>query len=146
MDSEQINLELRQKGYRLTQPRSQVCRLLCDTTEFLGAYDIYAVLKKQGATVGVASVYRVLELLSQLQLVEREEFGVGGEKFRLIALGSTNHTHRLVCSDCGIAEEFANCGIHSLAKSLESTSGFKIHEHWLKFFGLCPDCQHKQPQ
>ncbi len=133
---------LRTRGYRLTSARVQVTRILCDAQGYVGAYEIYNTLKQQGINVGVASVYRVLELLCQLNLVQREEFGAGGEKFRLSQKG---HTHQLICSECGVAREFGNCGILPLAQDLESTSGFKIHEHWLRFFGLCPNCQHKVP-
>lgn len=140
MDFQQINSELRHKGYRLTEARTQVCRVLCDSTEYMGAYDIYSTLKSQGINVGVASIYRVLDLLDGLNLLQREEFGASGEKFRLFG---NRHTHQLICSGCGIAKEFANCGIHSLAESLEDSSGFKIHDHWLRLFGLCPNCQRK---
>jgi Fur family transcriptional regulator, ferric uptake regulator len=134
--------QLRSHGYRLTGARVQVTRILCEAPGYLGAYHIYNALKQQGINVGVASIYRVLELLCQLNLVQREEFGSGGEKFRLSQKG---HTHQLVCSECGVAKEFGNCGVNPLAKDLEISSGFKIHEHWLRFFGLCPTCQHKQP-
>ncbi len=133
-----ITEELRSRGYRLTTARASVARALCDANSYMGAYDIYNTLKAQGINVGVASIYRVLSLLCELNLVQREEFGAGGEKFRLVQGG---HTHRLVCSGCGTAREFTNCGINSLAKSLEQSSGFTIHDHWLKFFGICPDCR-----
>jgi len=139
MDYIQIGKELRLQGYRLTEARIQVCRVLCNSSTFVGAYEIYNVLKEQGTKVGVASIYRVLDLLCRLEFVEREEFGAGGEKFRLNR--EQDHTHQLVCSGCGAAKEFANCSIHHLAQSLENTSGFKIHNHWLRFFGLCPNCQ-----
>lgn len=137
-DYAQIMDHLRTRGYRLTTARASVVRALCSADTFLGAYDIYHGLKAGDTKVSVASIYRVLSLLWELGLVRKEEFGAGGEKFRLLQAG---HTHQLICSGCGIAKEFANCGIAGLATKLEGASGYKIHDHWLKFFGLCPKCQ-----
>ncbi len=140
MDYDKLTSEMRRRGYRLTAARIQVCRVLCESAGYLGAYDIYNTLKARGVNVGVASVYRVLSLLCELSMVQREEFGAGGEKFRL---SQHTHTHQLICSGCGAATEFGNCSIQILARNLENSSGFKIHDHWLRFFGLCPNCQNK---
>ncbi len=141
MDCQAITEQFRHHGYRLTEARIHVTRALCQAGTYVGAYDIYNTLQELNIHVGIASIYRVLELLCSLGLVQREEFGAGGEKFRI---SSNSHTHQLVCSGCGQAQEFSNCALNSMAQALERTSGFKIQDHWLRFFGLCPTCQSKQ--
>ncbi len=140
MDYDKLTGAMRRKGFRLTSARTQVCLVLCEADGYLGAYEIYNSLKARGVNVGVASVYRALSLLCEMNLVQQEEFGAGGEKFRL---AQNTHTHQLICSGCGAATEFGECSMHNLARSLENSSGFKIHAHWLRFFGLCPNCQNK---
>ncbi|HEX3015293.1 MAG TPA: Fur family transcriptional regulator [Desulfobacteria bacterium] len=141
LNYETITQRLREHGYRLTEARSQVIRVLCNSSDYIGAYDIHNTLKSQGASIGLVSVYRVLELLCHLGLVQSEEFGAGGEKFRL---NRGRHTHQIICSICGVAKEFGNCGIGDLAQDLEEASGYKIKDHWLRFFGVCPTCQARQ--
>ena len=132
---------LQGRGFRLTAARARVINVICEDNGYLGAYDIYNTLKAKNIKVGLASIYRILDLLCELGLLQREEFGSSGEKFRTI---QEQHTHQLICSRCGEAKEFSNCGIAKLTSNLENSSGFKINEHWLKFFGLCPGCQIKK--
>jgi len=140
MNYEELTQYIQVAGYRLTSARKQVVKVLCATNHYLGAYDIHHKLEEQGVHIGIASVYRVLELLNSLKLLQREEFGSGGERFRLIN-SDHNHAHQLICSKCGQTQEFEDCPLIGLAKNVESTSGFQIQEHWLRFFGLCPHCQ-----
>lgn len=140
MKYEELIRHVQEHGYRLTAARKHVIKVLCDNHQYLGAYEIHGFLEKQGLHIGVASVYRVLQLLNSLSLLQREEFGSAGERFRL-GTSDQVHAHQLVCSKCGQMQEFADCPISGMAKKVESESGFRIHEHWLRFFGLCPHCQ-----
>jgi len=145
MTYEEVVSQLQKQGYRLTAARRHVIAALCSHPQFLGAYDIHHVLELNGIHIGVSSVYRVLELLETMALLQREEFGSGSERFRLRAGHTHHHAHQLVCSRCGRTEEFAGCPLQSWAQNLESQSGYRIQEHWLRFFGLCPHCQTNTP-
>lgn len=143
MDYKAILELLSEKGYRLTQARKEVIRILTTNTQFLGAYDIHNLLKNENVHIGVTSIYRVLDLLKKLDLVRSEEFSAGGERFRLETNKDQHeHSHQLICSQCGRQEEWiGECPITGLAEKLEQKSGYQIEEHWLRFFGLCPQCQ-----
>ncbi|AGA69520.1 Fe2+/Zn2+ uptake regulation protein [Desulfitobacterium dichloroeliminans LMG P-21439] len=134
---------IQERGYRLTSARKKVIGILANHSEFLGAYDIHHLLEQENTHIGVASIYRVLDLLKSLGLLKSEEFGAGGEKYRLENKHSHHHhSHQLICSQCGHTEELlGECPISHIADKLEQDSGYQIEEHWLRFFGVCPLCR-----
>jgi Fur family transcriptional regulator, ferric uptake regulator len=143
MKFEEILQYIQQQGYRLTSARKRIIQVLCDNSEYLGAYDIHHILEQKNIHVGVVSIYRVLEMLSSIDLVQREEFGTGGERFCL-KNAAERHAHQLICTKCGQSKELGECPIRHLAKNIESQSGYRIQNHWLRFFGLCPHCQSEE--
>jgi Fur family zinc uptake transcriptional regulator/Fur family ferric uptake transcriptional regulator len=140
MHYDEILQLIRQQGYRLTTARKNVVQVLCRHSEYLGAYDIHHILEENNQHVGIVSAYRVIEMLNALGLLQREEFGSGGERFRLLNK-TEQHVHQMICTKCGRTKELEDCPIHHLVKSLELQSGYSIQEHWLRFFGLCPYCR-----
>lgn len=148
MDYNEIIQLIQERGYRLTSARKQVIGILTTHTEFLGAYDIHYLLEQRNTHIGVASIYRVLDLLKNLGLLKSEEFGVGSVKFRLESKDAHHqHSHQLICSQCGRTEEWmGECPISNIAHELEKDSGFQIDEHWLRFFGVCPLCKEEGKQ
>ncbi|GAB6174840.1 Fur family transcriptional regulator [Paradesulfitobacterium aromaticivorans] len=140
MTYEEVTQGIQKSGYRLTTARKSVVNVLCTNITYLGAYDIHHILEQQDIHIGITSIYRVLDLLSSLDLLAREEFGSGGERFRLYR-EQDSHAHQLVCSHCGKTEELSNCPVSTALAKLESQSGYQIQEHWLRIFGLCPQCQ-----
>lgn len=143
MDNNELLHLLKKEGYRLTQARKQVIRILTTNKQFLGAYDIHNLLEQENIHIGVASIYRVLDLLKRLDVLRSEEFSASGEKYRLETKETQHeHSHQVICSQCGRQDEWmGECPVASLAERLEHDSGYHIEEHWLRFFGVCPECQ-----
>lgn len=142
MNAEHIIQLLQQKGFRLTAARKHVIAVLSRHTDYLGAYDIYHLLEQEKIHVGLISVYRALELLRDLGLLQSEEYSPAGERYRLLGMAEPR-IHRLICTRCGQTQELKDCPVQNFTGKLELESGFRIHDHWLRFFGLCPGCQTK---
>lgn len=140
MTYEEIIETLRRKGFRLTSARKHVIEVLYRHHDYVGAYDIHHLLEAEGIHTGISSVYRVLEVLQSLNLLQQEEFGQGGIRYRL-QRSPQHHSHQLICSRCGRTEELGECPLSQWARRLEEDSGYAIQEHWLRFFGLCPTCK-----
>lgn len=140
MNYEEILQYIQQQGYRLTSARKHIVQVLCQNSEYLGAYDIHHLLEQSNIHVGIVSIYRVLEMLHSIGLVQKEEFSSGGERFCLMN-AAEQHAHQLICTKCGQSKELGDCPIRHLAQTIESQSGYRIQNHWLRFFGLCPHCQ-----
>ncbi|KLU67892.1 zinc-specific metallo-regulatory protein [Desulfosporosinus acididurans] len=134
---------IQQQGYRLTSARKHIVEVLCHNSDYLGAYDIHHILEENNKHIAVVSIYRVLEMLNSIGLLEKEEFGSGGERYCL-KNAAEQHGHQLICTKCGQSKELGDCPIRHLAQSIEAQSGYRIQNHWLRFFGLCPHCQSEE--
>ena len=127
---------LQEHGYRLTEPRRVIIAALRDAGRYCTAAQLYERLP--GRAVGLASVYRTLELLADLGLAERRA-EPGGEASFLYC--SPRHHHHVVCTACGAVREIDACPDSALARAVERETGFRIERHTLDFYGLCAACQ-----
>ena len=94
--------------------------------------------RRRHPQLGLVSVYRTLETLEQLGLVQRLHQPEGCEAF--IPAGE-GHRHLLVCQRCGLIKYFEGDDLEPLIDTISQKSGYQIRQHWLQLFGLCPQCQ-----
>jgi len=135
-------------GYRLTIPREAIIDILSKTSEHLSAEDIYLAVHKVYPNIGLTTVYRTLELLVQLGLVVKFDFGDGRARYELTEgpKGRLHH-HHLICANCGRIIDYTDFIDEELEllrkteKGLEKKFNFKITNHLIQFYGLCEDCQ-----
>lgn len=127
---------LQERGYRLTAPRRVIVAALRDAGRYCTASQLYEGLR--GRTVGLASVYRTLELLAELGLAERRAEH-GGEASFLYC--SPRHHHHAICTGCGAVREIDACPGDELARAVERQTGYRIERHTLDFYGRCADCR-----
>lgn len=141
---------LRGCGYRWTMPRQTILDVLSKTEKHLSAEDIYLTVHKVYPAIGLTTVYRTLELLVQMGLVFKFDFGDGRARYEL-AEGpkGTRHHHHLVCTGCNRVidyTDFIDEEIELLTqteKGLSKKFNFKITNHLIQFYGLCDKCQKK---
>jgi len=130
--------KLNHQGLRLTRPRRVVISILEAASVPLSPQTIYQHSLDSHEEIGLVSVYRTLDLLTDLSLVRRVH-GNGGCQGYVIA--SPGHTHHLVCHKCDRVIEFSGTGdLTALIKQIERKTGFKVDGHLLQLHGLCPDC------
>lgn len=129
---------LQQLGYRLTAPRLAIIAALREAGRYCTAAQVHAQLQQQG--VGLASVYRTLELLAEVGLAERRIEPAGELSFLYC---SPEHHHHVICTRCGVVREIsaAYCPAPAVVRAIEAATNFQIAQHTLDFHGLCPDCQ-----
>lgn len=130
--------QLQSDGGRVTAPRRAVVEILAATDRALEPGEIHARAREQHPAIGLVTVYRTLEKLEALGLVERVHQHGGCHAFIRAAQG---HEHVLLCEHCGKAQRFVGDDLEALIASLQRRTGFVIREHWLQLFGLCPACQ-----
>lgn len=137
MTEEQVIKKLSQAGYRITQPRRAVIRVLLEDGAFDSPAQIWQRAREHHPQVGQVTVYRTLELLSRLGFVRRIHTDSGCHGHATVGAG---HSHHLVCRQCGTTVEFEGCDLAPLLKRVGKHSGFAIEEHLLELVGLCPNC------
>lgn len=129
---------LKSSGYRLTGPRRAVVETMANSQRALNAAQIYDLAREQYPSLGLVSVYRTLERLEELELIQRVHHPDGCQAF---IAGFTGHQHLLICNSCGETQFFEGDNLTPLFDRVEKTSGYEVQEHWLQLFGLCANCQ-----
>jgi len=137
-------------GYRLTIPREALLDLLAKTEKHLSADEIYFAVNKKYPNIGLATIYRNLELLIQMNLISKIDIGDGKARYELTNGPKSIHHHHLICRNCGeiinytdyIDEEIEL--LKKTEKGLSKKYNFKVESHSIRFFGLCSKCNKKE--
>ena len=134
-------LHLRRNGYRLTPARRAVVHTVAASPRAITPLQVYETARRRHRPLGLVSVYRTLDKLEQLGLIQRVHQPEGCQAF---VSASHGHQHLLICSRCGRAAFFDGDDLQPLIRSIARRTGYSIREHWLQLFGLCQDCQSGQ--
>ena len=134
-------------GRRMTLPRQLILDFLHRTGGHLSAEEIYLKLRGKAPSMGLATVYRTLELLTELGIVHKFDFGDGRARYEFAeGPGSMGHHHHLVCTSCKRIIDYTDF-IKEETELLKQTEAglskkynFKIRNHLIQFYGLCADC------
>jgi Fur family ferric uptake transcriptional regulator len=106
----------------------------------LSALEIHEGVRGEGGRVGIASVYRALEGLDALGLVQRIDLGDGVARFEP-ADPRGDHHHHLVCDGCGKVEPFADDALEAALRRVAGGRGFDVAAHDVVLRGACDDCR-----
>ncbi len=132
---------LAEKDYKLTPQRRVILQAFINNAErHLSAEEIYAIVKAQNPDIGLATVYRTLELLAEMSILQKMNFGDGRSRYEF-AEEEEHHHHHLICLCCGNVLEFTDDLLESLETTIAGKTDFKIVDHQLKFYGYCKKCQ-----
>lgn len=142
---ERIKKQLHSSSYKLTPQREATVRVLLENEEdHLSAEDVYLLVKEKSPEIGLATVYRTLELLTELKVVDKINFGDGVSRYDLRKEGAAHFHHHLVCIECGAVAEIEEDLLEDVEHVVERDWNFKIKDHRLTFHGICAKCQAKE--
>jgi Fur family transcriptional regulator, ferric uptake regulator len=130
---------LRQGGHRTGGARQAVVGLLARQSCCISAQEISERLRDSGTDVGLASVYRALDLLHELGLVQRVALGDGGYRFEPVSPGGDHH-HHAVCDTCGRVTRFEDERIERQLERLAGDLRHAMSGHDLVLHGRCASC------
>jgi Fur family ferric uptake transcriptional regulator len=125
-------------GYRLTEPRRALAGMLARSAGHFTAEDLVAESRRARLGIARATIFRSLDILADLGVVERLDLLTGGHAF--VACQPAHH-HHVVCSRCGRSNDIADSGLATVIADVGRRSGYRIESHRLELFGLCPTCQ-----
>lgn len=131
-----VSSQLHEKNMRLTRQRQRVLEAFLKSGRLQTAQELYRDAHNQGINIGLTTVYRLLEALSELGLA-RAFFMEGEIRY---AFCSPRHHYHLICNGCGKIKEVFDCPVVPTVTDIE---GFQLNRHQLDFFGLCRHCQGK---
>jgi Fe2+ or Zn2+ uptake regulation protein len=140
LSSHEIVEALRERGYRLTSPRRAIADAIMSFERAFTAEDVVQHLDVSDPSVGRATVFRTLDVLVSLRLLDRLHAADGCHSY-VLAHSRSRHYHHLICNSCGTVVPFESCNIESLYPTVSAQTDFQISGHMLELFGLCGACR-----
>ena len=130
---------LRDHGLPVTAQRLAIADILLGSTRHLSADDVAEVLQRRGSGIGLATVYRTIDLLVRSGLVVERDFGEGFRRSEP-ARDAPHHEH-LLCSVCGKVTEFRDERLERITTLVAEAHDYARQRHRLVIYGVCGDCQ-----
>ena len=144
VSTEEFKELLKGKGLKITSQRLIMLETLGrHPGEHLTAEEIYNLVKAEHPEIGLATVYRTIQVLMELHLIDRVNFDDGVERYELAhSTGSAgaHHHHHLICLGCGKVLEFEEDMLEGLELKIVEKTGFKVTDHEVKLYGYCKEC------
>src|SRR3712207_1068327 len=138
VDAASFLAALERSDFRTTEPRREVARLVADQPGHFSAADLVVAARQRRLGVGRATIFRTLEVLTELDLVERIDLPTGEHAY---VACEPRHHHHVVCSSCGRTSDIDDAGLRTVVREVARRTGYEIDAHRLELFGRCPDCR-----
>lgn len=142
---ELLKEKLKATGFKITPQRRAIIEVLIENQdEHLSSEEIYDKVRVNCPEIGLATVYRTMQLLDDINGVSKLNLDDGCIRYEInIAGDDSHHHHHLICKECGAIIEVMEDLLDDIESKVENTYNFRIKDHDLKFYGVCKDCQDK---
>ena len=150
ISQEKFKEMLKEKGLKVTNQRLLVLQVLAEHgDEHMTAEDIFELVKEDYPEIGLATIYRTVQLLLDMQLVDRIMLDDGCVRYEIGDFldeqeGHRLHHHHLICTECGSVSAFRDDLLEDLEAYIEKETGFQVTDHELKFYGVCKKCREEK--
>lgn len=133
---------LKNRGYKLTFQRRAVLNSILQNQEgHLSSEEVYLFVKKDYSDIGIATVYRTLQLFESLGILIKLNFNDGVCRYELNVNSEKHQHHHLICNRCNSIFEVRVDLLDHLETEIEKNYNFQIKDHSAKFFGICSKCK-----
>lgn len=146
MNEEKVKDLLREKGLKVTSQRLMVLNILsAHGDEHLTVEEIYDLAKEESPEIGLATIYRTVQVLLELHVIEKVTFDDGFARYELNGeeTGSGHRHHHAICTQCGKVYSLETDLLDTLEKQVFESLGFEVTDHKVKLYGLCSACRRK---
>lgn len=147
-NQEQFKDLLKKNGLKVTTQRVAILEVLSSRPgKHLTAEEIYDYVRKKYPDIGLATVYRTIQLLSELNLIDKLNLDDGYVRYeigRKSKEDTCHHHHHLICLDCGSIYAFQDDLLETLEGRIRETLGFEVVDHEVKLYGHCKKCREQQ--
>ncbi len=144
-NQEQFKSLLKHNGLKVTTQRIAILEVLNNRPgKHMTAEEIYDCVKKKYPEIGLATVYRTIQLLSELHVIDKLNLDDGYVRYEIGGRSSEeacHHHHHLICLDCGTIYAFQDDLLETLEERILETLGFKVADHEVKLYGHCKNCR-----
>jgi len=138
----------RGKGFRMTIPRQVILETLNTSENYLTADELYMIVHREYPGIGIATIYRTLNLLEQMNIVNKIDIGDGKARYEIAKQDvDVPHYHQMICTNCSRIIKYERFSDEELElmkkvqKQLEESYDFTIQRHVVQYYGICGDCR-----
>lgn len=131
---------LKSKGMKYTEQRGIILEILSSLNDHLSAEEVHEMVKARypEQNIGIATIYRTLNFLEEVNLISSISFGTDGKKYE----SSTDHHHdHIICTSCGKIVEFFDETIEKRQEQIAKNNNFQITSYSMQIYGVCEQCQ-----
>ena len=132
--------KIKENGHRITRQRSVIVEVLLSVDRALEPIEVYDLGRKSYSNLGLVTVYRTLENLEKLGLLQKVHQPQGCNRYIKSAHG---HQYLVICTSCGKVVYFDGFDLKQQFEKVSNELGFQIDDHWLQLLGTCRQCQLK---
>ncbi len=149
MNENTFKQKLKEKNLKVTEQRLLVLNLMAEHPgEHLTAEEIHALAKEKQPEIGLATIYRTLQVLVDLGLIDKLNLDDGFSRYELGQPsdgreGLRHHHHHAICKGCKTVFSFEEDLLDTLEQSLMERLGFAVTDHEVKLFGYCRSCRER---
>lgn len=149
MDINSLRRALAAKGYRNTPQRESVLRAVLEAEkkeEHMTVEEVFQRARRHCADIGLATVYRTLQLLTELGLVERSYLAGDIVRYELAHEDEPHCHHHMLCTECGSITEVRQDLLAAIERMLKTRYDFEVTGHTVSFSGICAECRAKKKE
>ncbi|HAE62105.1 MAG TPA: transcriptional repressor [Eubacteriaceae bacterium] len=141
MPVEEFKSVLKEQGYKLTPQRRHIIDVMLNNKEHhLSIDEIYREVKGMCPEIGIATIYRTVQLFEEVGILSKQYFDDGCHRYEISDGERTHNHHHLICNNCGSVIEIQDEYFDALEQHIEKDKRFKITNHNVVFFGICEKC------
>jgi Fur family ferric uptake transcriptional regulator len=137
IDADQIAGTLATRGLRLTRQRRAVLDAVAEASSSVSPVQVFDAARERCPELGLTTVYRTLDLLSEIGALRRVH---GPDHCEAFVPAGAAHGHTVVCGRCGRVMEFTDCDMQAVVDAAARQTGYRITEHFLQLSGECAAC------
>lgn len=146
MNAEKVKDLLRNRGLKVTSQRLIVLEIMASHVgEHLTAEEIYDLARETSPDIGLATIYRTVQVLGELQIINKVTFDDGFARYELGGeeSASGHRHHHAICVECGKVYSLETDLLDILEQQVYDNIGFEVTDHDVKLYGLCRKCREK---
>jgi len=139
-----LKLNLKENGYKLTPQRRAIVNVIIrNEGSHLTTEELYDLVKVECPEIGLATVYRTVQMLEAIGVVCKLDLNDGCNRYELVHEEENHQHHHLICTICNNVIEVKGDLLDTMEQKIEDEYNFKVKNHSLKFYGICKDCLKK---
>ena len=136
---------IKENNHKITNQRKAILKIFSENKdEHMTVDEIHQYIIEDNPEIGLATVYRNVQLLSELKILNKLKLNDGFTRYELISNKEEDRHHHLVCKNCKQIIEVKEDLMESIEQILNQNYDFLVSDHQAKFFGLCKNCRQKQ--